>query len=118
MILNKQHDFPSAPLFKELKWLMFTDRVNYHTAVLVYKCVNNQAPEYLCSLFTLVKNNYSLRSISDENLALPKFRLTSYKQSFAYSGVMIWNNIPPAIRKSESLRQFKKNYYNHLLQKY
>ena len=34
IILNK-------PLFKELKWLTFPDRCNYHSALLVYKTLTD-----------------------------------------------------------------------------
>ena len=47
IILNKPARTPSKPLFKELKWLTFPDRCNYHSALLVYKTLNDNVPSYI-----------------------------------------------------------------------
>ena len=38
--------------------------INYHKATLMFKCINNLAPEYLCSMFNSINENcpYGLRS--------------------------------------------------------
>ena len=36
---------PSEQLFKELNWLKFPKRVQYHTCLTVYKSITGQAPE-------------------------------------------------------------------------
>ena len=32
----------------------------------------------------------------------------SYKNSFSYSGAVLWNSLPLELRKAESLNQFKR----------
>jgi hypothetical protein len=39
-------------LFEKLEWLTVYNRINYHKASLMFKCINNLAPEYLCSTGT------------------------------------------------------------------
>ena len=117
IILNKPYDSPSAPLFKELKWLSFPNRILYHKAVIMYKSLNGLTPEYISSLFTKKSTDYSLRSIENGNLVLPKFKLMSFKGSLSYSGVEIWNSIPSNIRKATTLKEFKSKFFLYLLNK-
>jgi hypothetical protein len=46
----------------------------YHKSVLMYKCINNSAPDYLCNLFDINTNSniYSLRSSAKGNLFVPR----------------------------------------------
>ena len=49
-----QADFMTPPkeIFRELGWLTFTNRVEYHICIMVFKSLNGQAPEYLSSFLT------------------------------------------------------------------
>jgi hypothetical protein len=47
-----QNMIPSLQLFKKLGWLSIKNRLEYHKSVLMYKCINNSAPDYLCNLLT------------------------------------------------------------------
>jgi len=47
LILDADHRHPSLPFFKKLNWLPFNERVKYLRCLTVYKCLNNQAPEYI-----------------------------------------------------------------------
>ena len=40
----------SKKMFQELGWLYFTQRVQYHICVMVFKSLNGQAPEYILSI--------------------------------------------------------------------
>ena len=73
-ILDKDFDSPSAEMFTELKWITFTERVQYQKAILMYKIFNNLAPEYLKGLFkhTADIHQRSLRSTSDHLLYVPR----------------------------------------------
>jgi len=44
LILNKPIRTPTDRLFKQLKWLTFTDICKYHTALLIYTTLNHMAP--------------------------------------------------------------------------
>jgi len=47
LIFNKPVRTPTPGLFKQLKWLSFSERCKYHTSFLVYKTLNNMAPSYM-----------------------------------------------------------------------
>ena len=71
IILNKPLRSPSVGLYKELNWLSFSDRCKYHSAVLVYKTLNNMAPSYLSEILKFSQNEkYSLRSANRHDLVL------------------------------------------------
>ena len=114
IILDKAYDSPSAPLFKELKWLSWSERLLFHKAIIVYKSLNNLTPEYISSLFDKNSTNYNLRSIENGDLILPKFKLMSFKKSLSYSGVEIWNTIPINIKKASTLNEFKNRLFQYL----
>jgi hypothetical protein len=52
-------------LFEKLEWLTVYNRINYHKATLMFKCINN-----LCSMFNSINENspYGLRSATSNNL--------------------------------------------------
>ena len=50
VILNN-YTSPSLNLFTQLPWLNVKERIEFSTTVLVFKCLNNLAPEILQSLF-------------------------------------------------------------------
>ena len=78
-------------------------------ANLMYKCINNLAPAYLCNLFLPRIPSYDFRN-AKKKLLLPKPRTDYLKHSFSYSGAILWNNLPEEIRTSNSLAFFKRSY--------
>jgi hypothetical protein len=63
IIFNAKYDIPSLQLFKKLGWLSIRNRLEYHKSVLMYKCINSSAPDYLCNVFDINthSNVYSLK---------------------------------------------------------
>ena len=53
LILNKPNRTDGR--FKQPKWLTFTDRCKYHTALLVYKTLNHMAPSYMSDIIAVSK---------------------------------------------------------------
>ena len=68
-------------------------------SIMVYKSVNGLAPEYLCSKFSehSCASGYSLRDTTGK-LAVPFPRTNYLKNSFSYSGAVIWNSLPLELR--------------------
>ena len=119
IILNKPARTPSKPLFKELKWLTFPDRCIYHSALLVYKTLNDNAPSYMTAIIYTANNvTYHLRSQSHKDLSLSTRPKTKYMtDTFSYYSLNIWNNIPPLqIRKRTNENHLKKAYKEYLFQ--
>ena len=51
--------------------------------------------------------SYNLRN-SDNKLAIPLRRTNYYKNSFGYSGAVLWNSLPTAARQATSLTNFRR----------
>ena len=96
-------------LRKALHFLPVNERINFKTCVLVYKCLNGLAPEYLSSLLEKRKKKpMRLRADYDDLLLEtkhPKYKTT--ERAFSVSGPKLWNNLPRELRRSETLRGFK-----------
>ena len=86
-------------------------------AILIFKILNGLTPVYLSEMFTHSASfhDYGLQS-SKMNLALPKSRLDFYRNSFAFTGAQIWNDLPNSLQEESSLKRFVgklDHYYQH-----
>ena len=117
IILGKSKRAPSTDLFKELKWLKFSDRCKYHSAVLVYKTLNNMAPSYMSEIVSFSENNlYMLRSVTNKDIVLQTRPRTNYmKSSFTYYSRNVWNIIPLEIRESKNIQTYKIKFKQYLI---
>ena len=116
--VNKPTDTPSADLFAKLNWLSFDKRIILQRGTLVYKCLNNLAPDYLCNIFTKLKDARSriTRAFTNDKLALQrKFRLAVGQKSFLYRGTHLWNSLPLEITKSNDLNNFRTKLFRFLM---
>jgi hypothetical protein len=70
--------------FEKLGWLSIQNRLEYHKSVLMYKCINNSAPDYLCNLFDMNTNSnvHSLRSSTKGHLFVPRPNSNFMKRTF------------------------------------
>ena len=95
-------------LIRQLDWKDLSTQFQIQKSIMVYKSLNGLVPEYLSSKF--VKRNetrYSLRD-SVNKLFVPFPRTNFMKNSFTYSGAVLWNSLPCHVREAESLSQFKR----------
>jgi hypothetical protein len=77
----------ASSLLEKLGWDDLNQQRQFQKALIVFKSLNNFAPEYLCSKF-INRNNvtpYILRD-SVNKLAAPLPRTNNLKNSFSYSG--------------------------------
>ena len=86
-------------------------------AILMFKILNGLTPPYLSEMFThsALFHDYGLRS-SKMNLALPRSRTDFYRNSFAFTGAKIWNDLPNSVKEETSLKKFMSkldHYYQH-----
>ena len=79
-----------------------------YKAVMMYKTMNDLAPEYLQSLFSQRHSAYNLRN-SEGRLTLSKPSTNYLKRSFSYSGAMLWNNLPKNFKNAATVKHFKRN---------
>ena len=77
---------------------------------MVYKSLNCLAPDYMSSIFILrsdLSNSYNPRD-TENKLAVPLPRTNYYRNSFCYSGAVLWNNFPTDVRQAKLLTGFQK----------
>jgi hypothetical protein len=115
LILNADTTERSSVLFAKLKWQPLRQRIDMHKAVVVFKILNGMAPTYLSDLFTNTHtiHSRSLRSSSHNNIYPPRPRLELFKNSFAYTGSILWNALPQQVKSANTLSQFKSLYSSH-----
>ncbi|KAK7112839.1 hypothetical protein V1264_012225 [Littorina saxatilis] len=105
----RPHHLP--PLLRSLHWLPVNTRISYKLSTLVYKCLNDSAPEYLQSSLDLYTqpSNRPVRSAADLlRLHIPRSKLASAGQrAFPSAGPSVWNSLPLELRQSPSLDAFK-----------
>ena len=100
---------PSEEVFKDLQWLPFPNRLQYHTCLLAYKALNGLAPEYLSNLFTKTSevHSRSLRSGYNYELRVPFARINYFTKSFSVKGVNRWNALSVDIQQTSNINSFK-----------
>ena len=112
-VLNVNNFDNAKSMCKELHFLPIYYRINYKIALMVYKCLNNQAPEYLKNLISIKKINQSHNLRLEYQLSLlatphtfPKFK--KCQLAFTYAAPKVWNSLPLQIRSIKSLNIFKQ----------
>ena len=108
------YDTNADYLFEILGWKNVTSqrKINIAKTIMVYKSLNGFAPGYLAEIFVHRSNitNYTLRNISGK-LAIPQPRTDYLKNSFSYSGVVLWNSLPE-LRQASSLQKIESDCSN------
>ena len=114
-----RHAFSQTPIMTHMRIYILLNDLGWHNletqrqiqkAVMVYKSLNCLAPDYMSSKFILrndLFNSYNLRD-SENKLAVPLPRTNYYRNSFCYSGAVLWNNLPTDVRQAKSLTGFRK----------
>ena len=89
-------------------WKNLESQRKFHKAVMVYKSINGLAPNYLSSMFLDRDSvtNYPLRD-TEGKLAIPMPHTNFLKNSFGYSGVVLWNSLPIEVRQVDTLGEFR-----------
>ena len=88
-------------------------RRQIQSLAMVYKCMNEQGPEYSRNFFNILSVNYNLRG-SGTRLRLPSFNLEYKHKSWSFLTVKLWNSIPPQIRESDTFAKFKNALNEHM----
>jgi hypothetical protein len=113
IITYSNFDVNADLLIDRLGWKKLDSQRQIHRATMVYKSLNGLAPHYLREKF--VERNtltdYSLRD-SEGKLAIPLPHTNFMKNSFSYSGAVLWNTLPVELRQASSLRTFRSGCKN------
>ena len=106
-----------TPVLRELHWLPLQERIIYKTLVLVYKCLHDLAPGYLCELLQQRSRDSRLRQAAPLLLHQPVSRKSIGEHSFGITAPKYWNNLPFELRAADSLSSFKRLLKTHLFPK-
>ena len=108
VITRSSYDISSNLLLDQLKWNNLSVNRLKQKAILMYKTLNGQTPQYLHEMFSSRRCQYPLRN-SNGKLFIPKRNTDYLKRSFSYSGAILWNNLPESLRLSSSFTAFKSS---------
>lgn len=117
IILHADRMTPSKDMFQELQWLPFSKRIQYHVCIMMYKTLNDSAPDYMSDMFirTSETHDRNLRSVSNDTLKVPFARTKYFENSFAINGAKQWNALPLDLREMSDLGSFKTAIKKYLL---
>lgn len=86
--------------------LSFDSFVNYSFLKLLFKCVNNLAPEIYCQLVLKQKSGIRTRGTASGNCIAAKRRTTFGQTSFSVRGIKLRNALPSEIKTLTELKVF------------
>jgi hypothetical protein len=115
LIINFKNEHGQSILARSsLGWTALEEGRALMKAKLMYKTVNQLAPQRLCNIFQFSNtvNSYNLRDSSTAWAFYSKAQDRIKKKSFSYSGAKLWNRIPENIRNSISYNSFCKNLFS------
>ena len=98
-----------TPVLYELHWLPVRMRIRFKILLIMYRCVHQTAPAYLCELIKpKSKSSYGIRSYALDHLHVPDSGSKTYgDRAFCVSGPTEWNKLPLDIRLAKSVEIFK-----------
>ena len=98
ILTYSNYDANADNLIKKLGWIKLDSQRTIHKAVMVYKSLNGLTPDYLSSKFVdrSSVSNYSLRD-TEGKLVIPQPHTNYMKNSFSYSGAVLWNSLPNSL---------------------
>ena len=120
IVLGRGRRESATQCLKDLHWLPVHLRVEYKILVTVFKCLNNQAPDYLKNMLHRPSITRTTRASKDQSrLVIPATRRVTFaKRSFSVSGPTLWNQLPTSLRNAPNLQNFKKELKTFLFSKF
>ena len=103
-----RYDADANRFFGQLNWKDLSTQFQIQKALMVYKSLHDLVPGYLSSKYVKrYETRYFLRD-SVNKLIVPFPRTNFMKNSFSYSGEVLWNSLPCDMREAETLSHFKR----------
>ena len=114
-IVCSNYDFINtrgAELAETLRWSTFKERRDFLTAVLMYKCYNGIAPNYMNDKITRHEElgTRATRHTDEFTLTIPTTQLRQADRTFTTQGPLIWNALPTEVKDAPSVDTFKRRY--------
>ena len=119
ILKDNDYKLPSlTPHYTSLGLLKFTDIVKLNTCMLFYDCFHHKKFPYIPVSLVSELHNYSTRSASSNQVAIPLFRTNLRRFCPSIIGSFLWNDIPQSIRDKPSKKMFKKALLRWYLAQY
>jgi len=112
--LRRSDHITDAPV--SLHWLRVPERITYKAAVLTYRALTGDVPQYLRQFVRVpdVPSRHRLRSCTSDELIVPAVRLISIgSRAFPVVRAHIWNTLPLHVTSASSLTVFKRRLILH-----
>ena len=103
ILTSSSYDADARYLLQQLGWKDLITHCQIQVALMMFKALNDLAPDHLSAMFTeRSASGYVLRDSTNKlNVPLPK-------RSFSYRGATLWNSLPCNLRQEKSLNRFKQ----------
>ena len=114
---GKLRQEPITPYMIELHFLPVGMRIKFKIALLVFKCLNDCAPEYLRTMVKIRDTSKHHVRMDHDFFLLerpPLSRLRATAGAFSHTAPKIWNALPYSLRSISRLDVFKKALKTHL----
>ena len=99
IVTNSSCDSSASALIKILNWPTVVDMIKIETACMVYKSINDLAPDYLSKMFTkiLTCSMKNLRNTTTD-LQVPLMKTCNGQRAFSYRGAGVWNRLDSVVK--------------------
>ena len=101
-----------SPVLRSLHWLPVAQRIDFKTALLVYKSLHGLAPKYITDMLVPYEPARALRSTGTGLLLVLRVRTKHGEAAFQIHAAKIWNNLPENVRQASSLTMLKTVLFN------
>ena len=91
---------------RSLNWLPIKDRLKLNDATMVFKCINNLAPDYPANEFELRPCVHDRQTRSASTLDIPFCCLSTGQRSFAYRGAKLCNSLSSNLKCLKCPKKF------------
>ena len=115
----KDFYFSANEMFKNMDLLKLDDIVKLELGKFMHRAESKSLPENFENYFTRIENmhNYNLRSINRKTFYTKSANTTKYKNWVTNSGIRLWEEISPALKKLP-YKNFAKSYKQQILESY
>ena len=102
-----------TPVLKDLHWLPIERKSIFKIAVLTYKTLNGDAPQYLNDIIHKHTSVRTLRSTNRNLLKILHLKTSTFgTRAFSYSAPYIWCNLPESVKNAETLQTFTRKAFS------
>ena len=86
-------------MMDSLNWIKLRDKWTNQMLIITFKCLSDNAPNYLCSMFNFTHSlhNYPTRTQTSNTLVVPHHTSNSGIRTFLCRASHLWNNLHESI---------------------